>query len=98
MLISPPRLSSIRRGFRNDQATAYGDCCLAAQNLMLAAHAQGLGTCWIGFSSALFNDLDFQTELGIPQTLTAVSPLIVGYPEVIPEGYTRNPPQVLVWK
>jgi hypothetical protein len=26
------------------------DCCLAAQNLMLAAHAFGLGTCAIGFA------------------------------------------------
>jgi nitroreductase len=26
------------------------DCALAAQNLMLAAHATGLGPCWIGLS------------------------------------------------
>jgi nitroreductase len=31
------------------------DCCLAAQNLMLAARANGLGTCWIGFAEAWLN-------------------------------------------
>ncbi len=28
------------------------DCALAAENLMLAAFAEGLGTCWIGFSQS----------------------------------------------
>jgi nitroreductase len=27
---------------------SVADCSLAAENLMLAAHAAGLGTCWIG--------------------------------------------------
>jgi nitroreductase len=31
---------------------AVKDCSLAAENLMLAAHVAGLGTCWIGFSQA----------------------------------------------
>jgi nitroreductase len=84
--------------YGNGQPNAFGDCCLAAQNLMLTAHAKGLGTCWIGFSSALFDDPSFKTELGIPQNLSAAAPLIVGYPEFTPSGFTRNPPQVLVWK
>ena len=28
------------------------DCALAAENLMLAAYAAGLGTCWIGFAQS----------------------------------------------
>ena len=28
---------------------AVEDCALAAENLMLAAYAKGLGTCWIGW-------------------------------------------------
>ncbi len=28
------------------------DCALAAENLMLAAFAEGLGTCWIGFAQS----------------------------------------------
>lgn len=31
---------------------AVEDCALAAQNLMLAAYAAGLGSCWIGFAQA----------------------------------------------
>jgi nitroreductase len=32
---------------------AVEDCALAAENLMLAARGAGLGTCWIGLSSAI---------------------------------------------
>ena len=31
------------------------DCALAAENLMLAAYAEQLGTCWIGFAQAYLN-------------------------------------------
>ena len=31
------------------------DCALAAENLMLAAYAAGLGTCWIGFAQSFLN-------------------------------------------
>ena len=34
------------------------DCALAAENLMLAAHAIGLGTCWIGFAQGFLNTPD----------------------------------------
>ncbi|MFI4936779.1 MAG: nitroreductase family protein, partial [Caulobacterales bacterium] len=33
---------------RKDIADAAWDCCRAGQNLMLAAHARGLGACWVG--------------------------------------------------
>jgi nitroreductase len=35
---------------KTSEAQANEDCCLAAQNLMLAARNEGLGTCWIGLS------------------------------------------------
>jgi len=30
--------------------TADWDCAMAAQNMMLAAHSRGIGSCWIGFA------------------------------------------------
>jgi nitroreductase len=78
--------------------TAAIDCCLAAQNLMLAAHAHGLGTCWIGFSTAFFNHGDLKQELGIPTTYEAVAPVIVGYPEAVSGNFARNRPQIIAWK
>jgi nitroreductase len=59
---------------------ALKDCCLAAQNLMLAATAQGLGTCWIGLSETWLNTDAAKADLGIPAGFTPVAPIIVGHP------------------
>ena len=42
------------------------DCSLAAENLMLAAFAERLGTCWIGFAQSYLNTAEGRTALGIP--------------------------------
>lgn len=36
------------------------DCSLVAQNLMLYAHNQGLGTCWIGFATHYLNSAEMK--------------------------------------
>uniref|UniRef100_B0SYI7 Nitroreductase n=2 Tax=Caulobacter sp. (strain K31) TaxID=366602 RepID=B0SYI7_CAUSK len=59
---------------------ALKDCCLAAQNLMLAATAQGLGSCWIGLSETWLNTDRAKADLGIPAGFRPVAPIIVGYP------------------
>lgn len=76
----------------------FGDCCLAAQNLMLAAHAAGMGTCWIGLSTDFFDTEEFKSEMGIPLEYKAVAPLAVGYPGESRSGYLRKPPEIVVWK
>jgi nitroreductase len=75
-----------------------GDCCLAAQNFMLAAHDLGLGTCWIGFAVVLLNLPEVKLELGIPAEYTAVAPLILGYPETTPPTIAKNAPQIICWR
>ena len=74
------------------------DCSLAAQNLMLAAHDKGLATCWIGFSTPLFNAPHIKEELGIPEEYEAIAPLIVGYPERTLPPMEKNEPEIICWK
>jgi nitroreductase len=73
------------------------DCWLAAENLMLAACARGLGTCCIGFAIAVLNEPDIKEELKIPDDITAVVPIILGFPRGTVEPVSRKPPQVLSW-
>jgi nitroreductase len=54
------------------------DCWLAAENLMLAACADGLGTCVIGFAVRALNAPDMKAELGIPEEIRVFAPIIVG--------------------
>ena len=54
------------------------DCALAAENMMLAAYAAGLGTCWIGFAQSFLNTPDGKNVLGLPAACVSVAPIIVG--------------------
>jgi nitroreductase len=75
-------------------AWAIEDCALAAQNLMLAAHARGLGTCWIGFSQKWLNSEDGRKAIGLPHDHLAVAPIIVGHPKSTPGATARHKPRI----
>ena len=74
------------------------DCWLAAENLMLAAGALGLGTCCIGSAIPVLNSPDIKSELGIPADVEAVAPIIVGVPSGPTSETPRKDPEILFWK
>jgi nitroreductase len=71
------------------------DCCLAAENLMLAARALGLGTCWIGLAGPWSNLAETKARLGAPADWTVVAPIIVGHPQAQPSPTPRNKPATI---
>lgn len=83
------------------QPFSEADCWLAAENLMLAADAAGLGTCCIGLAIPLLQQPAIKAELGIPPDGTAVAAVLVGVPRS-PATATapsqRQAPKVLSWK
>jgi nitroreductase len=70
------------------------DCALAAGNLMLAAYAAGLGTCWIGFAQGFLNTRQGKNELGLPDECVPVAPIIVGHPKAAPPAVPRKQSQI----
>ncbi len=75
-----------------------GDCCLAAENIMLAACDMGLATCWIGFANLYFNEDAVKSTLGVPADFKAVAQLIVGYAQGDIPAVEKNPPEILFWE
>jgi nitroreductase len=73
---------------------AVEDCSLAAENLMLAAYAKGLGTCWIGFAQNWLATADGKAELGVPVTYAPIAPIIVGHPRRQPPPVPRKTPDI----
>jgi len=73
---------------------ATENCALAAENLMLAAHAEGLGSCWIGFAQGWLGTPDGRAAIGVPPNYVPVAPLIVGYPKAPPPAVARKEPEV----
>lgn len=74
------------------------DCWLAAENLMLAACAKGLGSCVIGFAVSALNTQEWKADLGIPAEMTAIAPIIVGLPASETPLVSRNEPDIFTWK
>jgi nitroreductase len=71
------------------------DCWLAAENLILAAYSMGLGTCIIGAALPALNTADIKAELGIPDKLTPIAPIIVGVSSGETPPTARKEPEVL---
>lgn len=61
------------------------DTAASVQNLLLAAHALGLGTCWVG----AFQEDTVRDILKLPENLRPVAIIPVGYPAQIPDAPKR---------
>ena len=78
--------------------TGVEDASLAAGNIMLAAKAMGMGTCWIGLAAGLGSDASFLMENNIPDGHKLLASIILGYPKNDSAGSSkRSDPQILGW-
>ena len=67
----------------NNASCPAEDALLASQNILLAAHSLGLGTCLIGFAvAAMKKDPSLARMVGIPTDDTAYAVIALGYPSV----------------
>ncbi len=74
------------------------DCGIAGQNMALAAHSMGLGTCWVGFSKlALKYGKKWKKRLGIGYPYKFASSLAVGFPKGNPDGQVTRQTHVIDW-
>lgn len=71
------------------------DALLATQNLLLAAHAMGLGSCLIGFAvAAMSRESAIKTTLGIPAEETIHAVIALGYPDITFQRLTGRRPTI----
>lgn len=64
--------------------TALSDGALVLGNMMLAAHAIGLGSCWINREREMFSTpegIALMREFGLPDGLIGIGALSLGYPD-----------------
>ena len=84
-----------------DSRNAVQDASCVLENMMLAAHALGLGSCWINREIEMFRTSEghdlMVRELGLPEGLTGVGAISLGYPDGAAspckprkEGYVRR--------
>ena len=62
------------------------DVAIAFEHLCLAAHALGLGTCWMGW----YDEAQIKASLGIPAAIRIVGITPLGYPDQEPKARPRK--------
>jgi nitroreductase len=68
---------------------AAHSCPLACENMMLAAHALGLGSCWVGFGAMVTDDPEVRRLLDLKDDEAIFGPILLGYPK----GEAQRPPK-----
>jgi nitroreductase len=72
------------------------DCSLCAENMMLAAHALGIGSCWIGSTEVAYENKELMAGFRIPEGYSPVGTIVFGYPAETVEAHDKKAP-LLTW-
>ena len=70
--------------FTRDSKYAYEDAAMIAENIMLAAHFLGIGSCYIGRTDEVFATefgMETRKKWGVPDDMKAVCNVLLGYRE-----------------
>jgi nitroreductase len=74
-------VQTVQSKHHRDEATYLADCSMAAENIMLQAHAMGIGTC-VALSYA---KIAVRQILDIPEDVEPLLLITLGYPAEAPE-------------
>ena len=69
------------------------DCSAATMNILLAAHAMGLGAVWVGIYPVEERMNKIRQLLGIPSGVNPIALVSIGYPDEKPSGGDRFKPE-----
>jgi nitroreductase len=69
------------------------DCSAAAENILLAAHARGLGACWIGIQPDPVRIEGVRRLFNLPAQVHPLCLIAVGYPVETPPNVERFLPE-----
>ena len=76
----------------------YEDCSAATENILLAAHALGLGAVWTAGYPAMERVAPIAEALGIPSNVLPLCVVPVGYPAEDPEPKDKWKPENIHWE
>ncbi len=86
VVCADPLRSARVYGPRGSGLYCIQDTAAATQNMLLAAHALGLGTCWVG----AFDEVAVRRVLGIPPEVRPVAVVPIGHPAERPRPPRRR--------
>ena len=76
----------------------YEDCSAATENILLAAHALGLGAVWTAGYPAMDRVTPVSEALGIPSNVLPLCVVPLGYPAENPDPKDKWKPENIHWE
>jgi len=73
------------------------DAGIAGQNMVLAAHSLGLGTCWVSFIEPLSTLPGWRKRLEIRYPYKLATSIALGFPRGTPDGEVRRETHAVSW-
>ena len=70
------------------------NCALACENMMMAAHSLGLGSCYVGWGALIRDNPDIIEILGLKGDERVLGPIVFGYPEKYPDPPAKKRPEI----
>jgi nitroreductase/ferredoxin len=71
---------------------------IAGQNMVIAAHSMGLGTCWVGFTKLAFEKKKkWKKFFGIDHPYEFANSIAIGWPAGNPDGMVPRPVHPVDW-
>jgi len=83
--------------FCEDSKYYLEDGAAATQNMLVAAHALGLGSCWVAGDKKPYVD-SVRSMLGVPETHRLVSMIALGYAAKVSNPSKRSLEDVIHWE
>lgn len=84
--------------FCKDTKYYLEDGCAATENILLAATAQGIASCWIAGDKKEYGS-KIAKALNVPQSFKLISILSLGYPKTNPDPHQKRPlKEVIHWE
>ena len=84
--------------FCKDTKYYLEDGCSATENILLAATAQGVASCWVAGDKKHYCP-QIAKALGVPEGFKLISILSLGYPKAKPEAHKKRPlNEVIHWE
>jgi nitroreductase len=79
----------MNRALEGFESYMLQDVSAAVENILLAANALGLGSCWLGIHPRRNRMDSIRSLFSLPEPIIPVAGIALGWPETVPEARTR---------
>lgn len=93
VVVAEPEKAKRYYGSRGEFLYSIQNCAAAIENMLLAAHDIGLGTCWIG----AFNEDLIRRAVNLPEHVTPQAVITLGYADEKPIRPPKTRLEYVVW-